>query len=185
MPCILNGLYVLVLLFLSPWLIFKALTTGKYRRGFWAKVLGTSLPPDTAHRPRVWFHGVSIGEIHMLRTLVKAFRRRHPGWECVVSTTTSTGFDEAKKHFADLPVFFFPFDFSWAVRRALRRVAPDLIVLAEGELWPNFLRAAQEKGVPVVVVNGRLSPRSARRYRRLRWLTRPMLRRVSLFAVQT
>src|SRR5262249_25900056 len=87
--------------------------------------------------------------------------------------------------FADLPVFFFPLDFSWAVRRALRRVAPDLVVLAEGELWPNFLRAAEERGGPVAGVNARLSPRSARRHPRALRLTRPTLRRVSLFAAQT
>src|SRR5262249_41565974 len=76
-------------------------------------------------------------------------------------------------------------DFSWAVRRALRTMAPDLVVLAEGELWPNFLLAAKHFGAKVVVVNGRLSPRSARRPRRLRWLAEPPWRPLDLFAVQT
>src|SRR6267378_4212277 len=93
-------------------------------------------------RPRVWFHGVSVGEIHLLRTLVARFRQRHADWDCVISTTTDTGFDEACKRFPDLPVFFWPFDFSWAVHRALRWLNPSLIVLAEAELWPNFLLAA-------------------------------------------
>src|SRR5206468_5001757 len=108
----------------------------------------------------VWFHGVSVGEIHLLRTVVAAFRRRCPGRVCAISTTTDTGHDEARRCFPDLPVFYFPFDFSWAVRRTLAEVRPALVVLAEGELWPNFLLAAREQGVPVAVVNGRMSPRS-------------------------
>src|SRR5688572_26499897 len=94
----LNLLYLLILLFLSPWLLYKAFTTGKYRRGLASKLFGsTDLP--AASGPRAWFHGVSVGEIHLLRQLVAAFRQRHPGWSCAVSTTTDTGFDEAKKAF--------------------------------------------------------------------------------------
>src|SRR5262249_49841846 len=131
------------------------------------------------------FHGVSVGEIHLLRQVVAAFRRRHPDWQCAVSTTTDTGFDEARKHFPDLPVFFWPFDFSWAVRRALRPVRPSLVVLAEGEMWPNFLRASERQGVPVAVINARMSPRSFGRYRRLGGLARRLLAKVALFAAQT
>ena len=181
----LDLLYLLALLLLSPWLIWKVLTTGKYRRGLSAKLLGRVPFSPSADSKRAWFHGVSVGEIHLLRQVVAAFRQQHPDWECVVSTTTDTGFDEARKHFGDLAVFHFPFDFSWAVRRALRRVAPDLIVLAEGELWPNFLAAAEAQGSKVIVVNGRLSPRSAARYRRLRWLTGSLWGRIDLLAVQT
>ncbi|HEX5270310.1 MAG TPA: 3-deoxy-D-manno-octulosonic acid transferase, partial [Gemmataceae bacterium] len=126
-----------------------------------------------------------VGEVHLLRQVVAAFRRRHPGWQCAVSTTTDTGFDEARKHFPDLPVFCWPFDFSWAVRRALRRVRPSLVVLAEGEMWPNFLSAAGRQGVPVAVINARMSPRSFGRYRRLGILARRLLAKVDLFAAQT
>jgi len=184
MPYLLNLLYLSVLFLLSPWLGYKALTTGKYRRGLWAKFTGTvSLFPPPV-RPRAWFHGVSVGEIHLLRQVIAAFRQRHPDWDCVVSTTTDTGFDEATKAFPDLPVIFYPFDFSWAVRRVLNAVRPSLIVLAESELWPNFLLAAESRDVPVVVVNGRLSPRSAARHRRLRWLTRLLWDRVTLIVAQ-
>lgn len=181
---LLDVLYLLAFLLLSPWLLYKALTTGKYRRGMLAKILSrVAMPPAT--NPRVWFHGVSVGEIHMLRQVVAAFRQRHPDWECVVSTTTEMGFAEARKHFVDLNVFLFPLDFSWAVRRAMRTVAPSLIVLAEGELWPNFLLSAKANAIPVVVVNARLSPRSAARHRRWRWLTRPLWNAIDLIAVQT
>jgi 3-deoxy-D-manno-octulosonic-acid transferase len=184
MPHLLNGLYVLLLLALSPWLLYKALTTGKYRRGLWAKALGRSLRRN-GDAPCAWFHGVSVGEVHLLSQVVAAFRRRHPDWDCVISTTTDTGLEEARKRFPDLPVFYWPLDFSWAVHRALRRVNPSLVVLAEGELWPNFLTAAKKRGSPVAVINGRMSPRSVRRYRRLGSLVRRWVGLVDVFAVQT
>lgn len=182
MPWILNLFYLVVLLVLSPWLMWRAVRTGRYRRGLRGKLFGLTeaLPPGA-----VWFHGVSVGEIHLLRQVVAAFRRRYPGLLCVISTTTDSGFDEARKCFPDLFVFPFPFDFSWAVRRTLRRICPRLIVLAEAELWPNFLLAARRQDVPIAVINGRMSPRSLRRYQRLRPLARWLLRRVDLLAMQT
>src|SRR5262249_24087083 len=149
---LLDVLYLCVLTLLLPWLLFKACTTGKYRRGLAAKLLGLAKTPDELARdprPRVWFHGVSVGEIHLLRQVVAAFRQRHPEYAVVISTTTDTGFDEARQRFPDLAVVHYPFDFSWAVRRTLRHIDPSLIVLAEGELWPNFLMAAKRQGVPV------------------------------------
>src|SRR5262249_55757524 len=89
------------------------------------------------------------------------------------------------KRFPDVPVFFWPLDFSWAVRRALRRVKPSLVVLAEGELWPNFLVAAKEQAVAGAGVNGRPSPRSFRPDQRLGGWVRRLLAAVDLFAVQT
>jgi 3-deoxy-D-manno-octulosonic-acid transferase len=182
-PWLLNGIYLLALLLLSPWLVWRAIRTGRYRRGLLAKLFGQQpVPPQPGC---VWFHGVSLGEIHLLRTLVPAFRKRHPKRPCVISTTTETGYDEARRTFPDLPVIFFPFDFSWAVRRTLKHLQPALVVLAEGEYWPNFLIAAQRLGVPVAVVNGRMSPRSFRRYQSVSWLARWLLNKLTLLAVQT
>jgi 3-deoxy-D-manno-octulosonic-acid transferase len=184
MSYLLDALYLLALIVLSPWLIYKSLTTGKYRRGLWRKFTGTT-PRQNDDRPCAWFHGVSVGEIHLLCQLVALFRQHFPDWQCVVSTTTDTGFEEAGKRFPDSAVFYWPLDFSWAGRRALRRVKPSLVVLAEGELWPNFLLAARAAGIPVAVVNGRMSPRSARRCRWLRFLSRRVFASVDLFAAQT
>jgi 3-deoxy-D-manno-octulosonic-acid transferase len=187
MRYLLDALYLILLMLFFPWLAFKAVTVGKYRRGLKDKLLGLSSGPlvPLSPCPRVWFHGVSVGEIHLLRQVVSAFRQRHPDWQCVISTTTDTGFDEAKKRFPDLPVIYFPFDFSWAVARTVDFVQPALIVLAESELWPNFLLAAKRRQVPVALINGRMSPRSFRRYRRVRLLVRFLLRRLDLLAVQT
>jgi 3-deoxy-D-manno-octulosonic-acid transferase len=183
MAYLLDAVYLLVLLLLSPWILYKTLTTGKSRRGLWRKIRGDALVRGGG-APCAWFHGVSVGEIHLLGTIVRGLRERHPDWQCAVSTSTDTGFDEACKRFSDLPVFFWPFDFSWAVRRALRRVNPSLVVLAEGELWPNFLRAAKERGVLTAVVNGRMSPRSRQKLLRFRPLTRRLVAGVDLFLAQ-
>jgi len=190
MAYLFNFLYLLFLLAASPWLVYRALTTGKYRRGLGAKFLGLARHPllkplHGERRPLVWFHGVSVGEIHLLRHVIGAWRKRHPEWRCVVSTTTDTGFEEARKNFPDLPVIWWPLDFSWAVVRVLDRVRPDLVVLAEAEVWPNFLRAARKRGIPVSVINGRMSPRSFKRFQRLRWLVRPLFSRLDLCAAQT
>ena len=185
MPYLLNLIYAAVLLLLFPWLVFRAITTGRYRRGLRQKLVGTSVFIPT-HSPVVWFHGVSVGEINLLVTVIKAFRQRHPDWHCVISTTTETGMAEATKHFGDLNVIFYPFDFSWAVKRTLNAVQPRLIVLAESELWPNFLRIASGRKIPVVVINGRISPRSAKRYRKIGWLARRLLfSHVTRFAMQS
>lgn len=174
--------YLFVLSLLSPWLLYRALRTRRYRRGLHEKLLGLRKSPIA---DAVWFHGVSVGEIHLLRQVVAAFRRRYPHLPCVLSTTTDTGYDEARRWFPDLFVFHYPFDFSWAVRRSLRVVAPRLIVLAESELWPNFLMAARRQGVPVALINGRMSPRSLKRYRWLKPLSRCLFAQLDLLLMQT
>ena len=185
MPILLDCLYLSLLVAASPWLVWRSLRTGRYRHGLRAKLLGDS-PVSPNPRPTVWFHGVSVGEVHLLVTLVAAFRRRHPDWRVVVSATTDTGLAEARARFPDLIVVPYPFDFSWAVGRALDAIRPQLVVLAESELWPNFLHAAGHRRVPVAVVNARLSPRSFARMARVGGLARSLLlRHVMAFAAQS
>ncbi len=181
----LDALYLAALTLLSPWLLWRGLRTGRYRRDLRAKLLGDvpTLPPG---EPVVWFHGVSVGEVHLLVTVIDGYRRRHPLRRVAISSTTDTGLAEARARFADCTVVPLPLDFSWAVGRATARLKPSLIVLAESELWPNFLGAAARQGVPVAVINGRMSPRSYARLSRVagaaRWL---LYRHVTLLAVQS
>src|SRR5262249_44571601 len=102
MRYLLNVAYLCAVVAISPWLVYKAFTTGKYRRGMWAKVTGHDGASAKPQAASVWFHGVSVGEIHLLRGVVAKYRQRHPDHRVVVSTTTDTGFDEARKIFADL-----------------------------------------------------------------------------------
>ena len=182
---LLNLVYLLALALLSPWLAWRALRTGRYRRELAAKFFGRVRVSNPARRPVAWFHAVSVGEVNLLGTLVPAFQKRHPDWLVVVSSTTDTGLAEARTRFPDLAVVAWPFDFSWAVAAALDAIKPALVVLTESELWPNFLAAAGRRAVPVVVVNARMSPRSFRRLKRVAGAARRLLfRHVTRFAVQ-
>ncbi|HEY7329033.1 MAG TPA: 3-deoxy-D-manno-octulosonic acid transferase [Gemmataceae bacterium] len=182
MSWLLDYVYLFVLSLLSPWLLYRAFRTGRYRRGLRDKLFGLreALPPGA-----VWFHGVSVGEIHLLRQVIATFRRHYPDITCVLSTTTDTGYDEARRCFPDLFVFYYPFDFSWAVRRSLRAISPRLVVLAEAELWPNFLIAVRRQGVPIAVINGRMSPRSLKHYQLVKLLSRWLFNHVDLLLMQT
>jgi 3-deoxy-D-manno-octulosonic-acid transferase len=182
---LLNLVYLLALVVLSPWLVWRAVVTGRYRRELATKLFGRVSVPNPHRKPVAWFHAVSVGEVNLLGTLVPAFRNRHPDWLVVVSSTTDTGLAEARKRFPDLAVIAWPFDFSWAVASALDAVKPAVVVLTESELWPNFLAAAKRRGVPVCVVNARMSPRSFGRLKRFGSPARRLLfEKVARFAVQ-
>lgn len=183
MAYLLNVAYLALLVVASPWLVYQAVRKGKYREGYAAKLLGR-VPRRTSARPCVWLHAVSVGEVNLLAPLLAQIARQRPDWECVVSTTTMTGMALARKKYPGLAAFYCPLDFSWAVRAAMRRVKPDLLVLAELELWPNLIRAAHEAGAKVAIINGRLSEHSFRGYRRIRPVAARMLRAVDLIAVQ-
>lgn len=183
MGWLLNVIYLMFLVFASPWVLWRRWRKGKRVGGLWAKLAGNTPQLDDT-TPRIWLHAVSVGEVLLLKPILEALEQHYPHCECVLSVTTATGREVADRTYPGLTVFWFPFDFTWAVRRALRRVRPRLVVLAELELWPNFLRAAKRMRVATVVVNGRLSARSFRGYRRVRCLTRRVLQDVDLVAAQ-
>ncbi|HUT58183.1 MAG TPA: 3-deoxy-D-manno-octulosonic acid transferase [Phycisphaerae bacterium] len=158
---LLDAVYASGLLLASPVWLYRMIRHGRYRSG-WGERFGAA-PVRYGLQPVIWIHGVSLGEINAARTLVVELHSQLPDYRVAVSSTTDTGMAAAKKLFApDHLVFHWPLDFTWAVRRALRRLAPELVVLMEGEVWPNFLSACDRRGVPVVIVNGRLSPRGLR-----------------------
>jgi 3-deoxy-D-manno-octulosonic-acid transferase len=183
MPYLFNFVYLALLVALSPWLAWQAWRTGKYRDGWSAKLLGRVRRREGKRRC-IWLHAVSVGEVNLLEPILARFEQAHPDWDCVISTTTKTGFELAHKRYAPRQVFYCPLDFSWAVDRALRRVRPDLLVLAELELWPNLLHFAKRRDVRIAVVNGRLGEKSWRGYARIKWLARRMLGKLDLIAVQ-
>lgn len=179
----LNAVYAALLLAAFPWLAWSAWRTEKYREGFAEKLLG-HVPRRAASRPCLWLHAVSVGEVNLLATTLAEIERRQLDWELVISTTTKAGYDLARRKYADRTVFYCPLDFTWAVAAAMRRVRPDLLVLAELELWPNLIRAAKAHGAHVAIVNGRLSDKSFRGYSRLRPLVGRVLRQIDLIAAQ-
>ena len=131
--------------------------SGKYREG-WAEKFRGKAPLRIGDRPCLWFHAVSVGEVLLLRPLLRELARRRPGWDLVVSTTTTTGLAVARRTYPDLVTFYAPLDFSWSTRRAVARIRPTVLALVELELWPNLVRAAKRAGARVAIVNGRLEP---------------------------
>ncbi len=138
-------------------------------------------------KPAIWVHAVSVGEVLAVGQLVEDLQRHFPGHRVVISTTTATGQRLAKKRFGEENVFYFPMDFGFAIRPYLTALKPQLIVIAETEFWPNFLRLAHKSGARIAVVNARISDRSWPGYRRLRRLgiLPRILRDIDLFLAQT
>ena len=184
MPYLLNAVYLAAFTLALPWLAYRRAVLKKDRGGWGEKLLGT-LPHRSGDKSCVWLHAVSVGEVLQLPGLIAGLRRRRPDLNFVLTVGTATGHAVAVEKFPDLAVHRPPLDFTWAVRNAVRRVRPDLLVLVELEVWPNLIRAADAAGVPVAVVNGRLSTNSFRGYRRLRPVLRSTFARLSLAAVQT
>jgi 3-deoxy-D-manno-octulosonic-acid transferase len=168
-----------------PILGYRILAQGKDRHG-WKERLGYVPGRQVvAGRKGVWIHCVSLGEANLMRCFVEQAHSRLGDVDLLISSTTDTGFDRASKLYgATSLVFRFPLDFSRWVNRALDRLSPSAIILAELETWPNLLELAQSRDIPVFVVNGRLTERSFRRYRRLRWFVRPMFQSLQLVCAQ-
>ncbi|MCA9030956.1 MAG: 3-deoxy-D-manno-octulosonic acid transferase [Planctomycetaceae bacterium] len=182
---ILNAAYVVFLLICSPVLLWRWYALGKYHSGWNQKLWGECPVPSGATGPRVWFHAVSVGEVLQLQQVLAQLTQVRPDVQCIVSTTTQTGYEVARDKLKIAHVVYFPLDFTWAVRNSIRRLKPDLIVLVELEIWPNFLRSAFQKQIPVCLINGRLSDRSFAGYHRLKWLLGPLLREFAFVAAQT
>jgi 3-deoxy-D-manno-octulosonic-acid transferase len=180
---ILLGVGVIALL---PRFLFDALRHGKYAAGLGERAGG--LPRfDPGGRPVVWLHCVSVGEAQAARPLARALLARYPNHALVVSTTTLTGQRLAREAFADEAalVFYFPFDWKWSVRRALRAVNPSAVLVMETELWPRFFRECRRARVPVALVNGRVSEKSFGRYRLIRFFIARVLSDLTLALMQT
>ncbi|WP_109486138.1 3-deoxy-D-manno-octulosonic acid transferase [Occallatibacter savannae] len=172
----------------APWWLWRVATTEKYREGFWER-LGRvprrlkRLAED--YRPVIWLHAVSVGEVLAVSRLVEEIGAAFPGYRLLISTTTRTGQALARERFGAERVFYCPLDLPWAVKAYLHALQPAMLVLAETEFWPNLLNGCYQRGVPVAVVNARISDRSWPRYRMLRALWRPILSRLSRVLAQS
>src|SRR6266446_1241804 len=171
-------------LILLPRFLYDAFRHGKYVAGFRER-LGT-LSPVTG-QPLIWIHCVSVGETQAARPLVLELKKQLPNFCIAISTTTLTGQNLAREIFKNNAekIFYFPFDWRWTVRRTLKALRPEAVLIMETELWPGFLRECEQQQIPVVVMNGRLSERSFRRYRLFRGFMSRVLRGVSLAIMQT
>jgi len=185
MKWFLNITYAALLTLLSPVILWRSLRHGRYRRGWREKLLG-QLPQSSGNKPVVWFHAVSVGEVVQLTKVVNAFRDRvGASHQIVITTSTDTGFELAATRFEGCTVTWFPLDFSWAVSSAIQRIRPDLVVLFELELWPNFLNACDAAKVRTALINARMSDKSFAGYSRIQRLIRPLFQQFAVVAAQT
>jgi 3-deoxy-D-manno-octulosonic-acid transferase len=177
-----SGLYNALLLaaaaFLVPFYGARMLLTGKYRKSIGPK-FGFH-PPEAASpmtgAPRIWIHAVSVGEVTAAAPIVAALYSRFPGSCIVLSTSTETGQEIARKLVpAAKAHIYFPLDIPRVVSKVLALVRPDLFVPVETELWPNFIRICRRAGIRIVMANCRLSPRSFRRYHLTRFFWKKIL----------
>jgi 3-deoxy-D-manno-octulosonic-acid transferase len=190
------------ILLLSPYFLYKGLRERKYLQNL-PERMGWKFPPElksnnnlqsTAWPGAIWLHAVSVGEVLAALPLARALKERFPEHRLVISTTTATGQALARERmsFVDA-VFYFPLDWSGPMRRAMRAVRPEVAIVCETEIWPNFLREARRAGVPVVFVNGRISDHSFARWQRtmavggglVRGFLRQVLSDAQLFLTQS
>jgi len=148
--------------------------------------LGLALPPAPKARPVVWLHAVSVGEVLSLQNLCRRLKTDHPNWAVYVSTLTASGLRIAREKLSGVDaVFCIPLDLPWTVRRLFKAVHPQIFVLVESELWPNLIREAGRTAGGTLVINGRISPRTAKRYRRLKKLVQRVMAPIDAFQMQT
>src|ERR1700690_510083 len=170
-----------------PYWLFQMARHGKYRKGLAERLgrLPSRLRLPGAEEPVIWVHAVSVGEVLAVAGLVEELRRRFPRHKIFISTTTDTGQALARQRFGEAKVFYFPMDFAFAIRPYLRALRPQMVVIAETEFWPNFMRLAHASGARIAVVNARVSDRSWPRYQRFRRALQRMLAHVDVFLAQT
>jgi 3-deoxy-D-manno-octulosonic-acid transferase len=184
MAWLIDIVYLVFAVVSSPVWLVRMIRTGKIRTD-WAGRFGRAEPLPPPPQTRILVHAVSVGEVNAARKLLARLVAPPLEAEIVVCSTTNTGCARAEALFGGTHYLArYPLDFSFAVNRFLRAIQPDVIVLIELEIWPNFVKAAARRGIPVCVVNGRLTQRSAAGYRRLAVLVRPIFRRLTLAAVQ-
>ena len=184
MKFILDFLYLIAGLLYSPVVIYRAVKHNRYRSG-WDERFG-KIKRNCPEKKCLWIHAVSVGEVNAAKTVVKELQRKFSDFEIVISTTTDTGQARARTLFgSEHKITYFPFDFSYVMRRAFRNINPAICLLMELEVWPNFISTAKKLNVPVVIVNGRISDRSFARYGKILPLIKGVFGKISLALAQT
>lgn len=183
----LRYLYTVAMYVATPFIVWRLALRGLHYRGYfqrWRERFGYF--PDPGFADCVWVHAVSVGEVNAAQPLIEALRRRYAPRPVVVTTVTPTGSERVRKLFGD-GVFhvYLPYDLPRAVARFLDRIRPTLAVVMETEIWPNLFHQCGRRGIPLAVVNARLSARSLRGYRPIRGLVRQALAHVALVAAQS
>ncbi len=188
MYIIYNLFLIIATILLLPLILFKLITVPKYRGGItqkFGRLRKGVLRVIRGTRP-IWVHAVSVGEVMAAHPLIRELKKKYPGRALILSTVTVTGNYTARRRVPEADaVFFFPFDYPWVVRHVIRGINPQVVLVAETELWPNFFRELKKAGIPSAVINGRISHKSHRNYLRFRSFFRLVFENVDLFCMQS
>ena len=187
MPLIFDSIYLTASLFGSPYLLFKILTSKRYRSGLDQRF--GIISERLSSKPGIWVHGASVGEVITAKSIIKRIDEEFPEWETFISATTNTGFSVAERNFLNKNVFYFPLDLSWITKKVILKKKPSFILLIELEIWPNFLISAFKKNIPVIIVNGRISNRSVKAYRAISRISKnfrnSLINEMNIFCART
>ncbi|MCP4216241.1 MAG: hypothetical protein GY765_16455 [bacterium] len=173
-------MYFIFILLASP-LGIKYLFKKEYR-----EILKHRLSPDIekSNKKRIWIHAVSVGEVRSLKNLMRELIKEYPNHEMVLSVTTPAGFRMAKKEYPHLAVINSPVDFSFTIRRFIKKINPQILILNELELWPNWIAGTHRKKIPILLINGRVSDTAYTRYETFKFLLKPFFNKIDGFLVQ-
>ena len=174
-----NILFTIFFILAAPHYFFRMRRRGNWQSGFGQRFgrFDSKFKQAITNRQTLWMHAVSVGEVNLCTQLIRALEPRLPNVKIVVSTTTTTGMGELERKLpSHISRIYYPIDYRSFVSRALSIIRPKAIVLVEAEIWPNFIWGARKRGIPLFLVNARLSDRSFPRYRRLGFLFRPLFR---------
>ena len=183
-----NLLMPLAFLIYLPKLIFRYRTRCGWKDTFGERFgLYGQREQELKHfRGAAWIHAVSVGETLVALSMIRKYHALYPERKFVISTTTTTGQELARNNVPEnTAVIFCPIDFPWMVKRCLDLLQPAQLVIFETEIWPNMIALAKKRDIPVILVNGRLSDRSARGYRRMKMFFAPLLRKFDLILAQS
>lgn len=182
-----NCLYPVAFLFLLPGYLSRMFRRGNYRHKFGQRfaIYSRRVTARLRQDESIWVHAVSVGEVFIATKFIEEYQRRHPETSIVLSTTTSTGFDLASKQRSDrIEVIYTPIDFFFTARKAVRLIRPRALVLVEAEVWPNLVSEVKRLGGRAILINARMSPRSYRRFHRLRSLAGPIFNLLDTICLQ-
>ncbi|MFC1668608.1 3-deoxy-D-manno-octulosonic acid transferase [Chlamydiota bacterium] len=183
-----NVIYCICFILLSPFFLWKMLFLGKYRAGLFNRfgLVSSQIKKRLKKRKTLWIHAVSVGEVLSIVALVKELQVLYSDHIIVVTTVTNTGNEIARKHFSrNSEILYFPLDFYPIMHSFLDCIHPSLIIVAEADIWPNLLFSAQKRGIPLCMINGRLSSKSYKRYMQFSFFFSKLLHSISFVSVQS
>jgi 3-deoxy-D-manno-octulosonic-acid transferase len=183
-----NIILIVATVLFFPVILFKLLTVPKYRGGLTQKLgrLRKGVMKELRGTRPIWVHAVSVGEVMAAHPLIRELRKKYPSRKLILSTVTVTGHYTARRRVPEADaVFYFPFDFPCVVRRVIRGINPELVLIAETEFWPNFFRELKAAGIPLAVINGRISLKSYKNYLSFKSFFSLVFDQVNLFCMQS